>query len=246
MNNKEIVIRLLIAVIIGGLIGYEREYKKRPAGFRTHVLVCVGAAIISMIQISIGQSTIDLVTSNVALKEVFKIDYGRLGAQVITGVGFLGAGTIIHQKGSVKGLTTAATIWTVACVGLAIGLGYYFLSISSAILIFMILIIFKKLEGRLIYKKTNMKLIIEYNNGLDHSGEIQNYFEKHSIDIVDIYVIVEDNKNKKCKVEYSINVPNALSSSSLVKDFALFKEVNSYKFTKKIKVDNPFNNLDIK
>jgi len=232
MNNKEIVIRLLIAVIIGGLIGYEREYKKRPAGFRTHVLVCVGAAIISMIQISIGQSTIDLVTSNVALKEVFKIDYGRLGAQVITGVGFLGAGTIIHQKGSVKGLTTAATIWTVACVGLAIGLGYYFLSISSAILIFMILIIFKKLEGRLIYKKTNMKLIIEYNNGLDH--------------IVDIYVIDEDNKNKKCKVEYSINVPNALSSSSLVKDFALFKEVNSYKFTKKIKVDNPFNNLDIK
>ncbi len=226
MSYGEIIVRLLVSVLIGGLIGYEREYKQRPAGLRTHVLVCVGAAVVSMIQISIGQLVISQVSIDPYLREVFKIDYGRLGAQVITGVGFLGAGTIIHLKGSVKGLTTAATIWTVACIGLAVGLGFYFLSIASALIIFFTLIIFKKLEGKLIYKKKSVKLHVEFLNGIVGNKELCKFFEKESIDILDVSMVVKNNENKNFEFEYSINVPAALTNSSLISSLSLIKEIN--------------------
>lgn len=226
MSYGEIIVRLLVSVLIGGLIGYEREYKQRPAGLRTHVLVCVGAAVVSMIQISIGQLVISQVSIDPYLREIFKIDYGRLGAQVITGVGFLGAGTIIHLKGSVKGLTTAATIWSVACIGLAVGLGFYFLSMASALIIFFTLIIFKKLEGKLIYKKKSVKLHIEFSNGIVGNKELCKFFEKESIDILDVSMVMEKNENKNFEFEYSINVPAALSNSSLISSLSLIKEIN--------------------
>ena len=131
MLAYEVAIRLVLAVVVGGLIGYEREAKNRPAGFRTHILVCLGAAVTSMIQLYSIQDTTNLILQHPELQNVLKADIGRLGAQVITGVGFLGAGTIIHEKGSVKGLTTAASIWTVACIGLAVGFGYYTLTILA-------------------------------------------------------------------------------------------------------------------
>ena len=129
MSIIEIIIRLLLAVLIGGLVGYEREYKNKTAGFRTHILVCVGATVTSMIQMISIQDSIRLVQENPILKDILGTDIGRLGAQVITGVGFLGAGAIIRDKGAIKGLTTAASLWVVACIGLAVGLGYYSLSI---------------------------------------------------------------------------------------------------------------------
>ena len=132
----EVAIRLALAVVVGGLIGYEREFKNRPAGFRTHILVCLGAAITSMIQLYSIQDATNMIIQYPELANAMKVDIGRLGAQVITGVGFLGAGTIIHEKGSIKGLTTAASIWTVACIGLAVGLGYYTLTILSTIFVF--------------------------------------------------------------------------------------------------------------
>ncbi|MEG0773291.1 MgtC/SapB family protein [Clostridium sp.] len=226
MSHNEIIIRLLVAVLIGGLIGYEREYKQRPAGFRTHVLVCVAAAVVSMIQLSIGESVMQQVLNNESLKEVLKIDYGRLGAQVITGVGFLGAGTIIHLKGSVKGLTTAATIWTVACIGLAVGLGYYFLATTSALIIFITLIIFKKFEDKLIYKKRNLKLYIEFYDGISGNKELCKYFEELSIDILHVTMSMENHENKIFKFEYAISVPSSLSTSSLISNLSLIKETN--------------------
>ena len=229
MNYKEIILRLFFAVLIGGLIGYEREYKQRPAGFRTHILVCVGATIVSMIQILIGDMSIDIIKTNEALKEVFKVDYGRLGAQVITGIGFLGAGTIIHLKGSVKGLTTAATIWSVACIGLAVGFGFYFLSLSSAIIIFMTLIIFKKLESKFIYRKKVLKLLVEFSNNCDGTKELSKYFFKQSMDIIDVTVLLENNENKKITFEYSINVPISLSQSDFLSNLVLIKEITYFK-----------------
>ena len=133
LTIKEIIVRLILALIIGGLIGYEREMKNRAAGFRTHILVCLGATVVSLIQIDIGNKVIEMIKINETLSEVIKIDYGRLGAQVITGVGFIGAGTIIHTKRNIRGLTTAATLWIVACLGLSIGMGEYFISIFATI-----------------------------------------------------------------------------------------------------------------
>ena len=157
LTIKEIIVRLLLALIIGGIIGYERELQNRAAGFRTHILVCLGATIVSLLQIEIGNRAIEMIKLNASLAEVIKVDYGRLGAQVITGVGFLGAGTIIHNKGNIKGLTTAATLWVVACLGLAIGMGGYYISIFSTIIIFITLVFLKRIEGKLISKN-----IMEY------------------------------------------------------------------------------------
>jgi putative Mg2+ transporter-C (MgtC) family protein len=153
LDTYEIGLRLLLAILAGGAIGYEREFKNRPAGFRTHILVCVGAAVISMIQVTTIDQTIQIIQQNPQMAQALKADIGRLGAQVITGIGFLGAGTIITEKRSVKGLTTAASIWVVACIGLAIGLGYYSLSILSVISVFITLVGLKGFQVKFIEKK---------------------------------------------------------------------------------------------
>ena len=98
MDNYQIIVRLLLAIVIGGAIGYERQYKNRPAGFRTHILVCVGAAVVSMMQLHIVEESLQLVLENPILASAVKADSGRMPAQVITGIGFLGAGTIMHEK----------------------------------------------------------------------------------------------------------------------------------------------------
>lgn len=158
MEIRDIVIRLFLAVLIGGAIGYEREFKNRPAGFRTHILVCVGATVVSLIQSHMAETAMNNIILHPELSNVIKVDYARLGAQVITGVGFLGAGTILHDKGSIKGLTTAASIWVVACVGLAIGMGYYSIGILSGICIVLVLGVLKKFQNKFITQPDCIKV----------------------------------------------------------------------------------------
>lgn len=158
INKYEILLRFALSVFVGGLIGYEREYQSRPAGFITHILVCVGASIIAMIQILIVQDSLDMLLLYPQLSDSLKVDSGRLVSQVVSGVGFLGAGAIIHNKGSVTGLTTATTLWVVACIGIAIGIGYYFLSLVSAIGVFCVLVILKKVKFEIQKKATNKQM----------------------------------------------------------------------------------------
>ena len=110
----DILLRLALAVGVGLLVGVERERHHRPAGMKTHIMVCMGAAIVSMIQLHMTADTAAAVTEMPELAQVLKSDAGRLGAQVISGIGFLGAGTILQKKGSITGLTTAATLWLVS------------------------------------------------------------------------------------------------------------------------------------
>lgn len=125
----DVILRLSLAIVLGGAIGLNRERAHKPAGVKTHLMVSLGSALIMMVSIDMFQRYIGLSQN---------IDPGRIAAQVITGVGFLGAGTIIHAEGGlIKGLTTAASIWTVAGIGLACGGGMYFLAIvASALAIF--------------------------------------------------------------------------------------------------------------
>ncbi|MCH4888587.1 MgtC/SapB family protein [Acidaminobacter sp. JC074] len=146
MLYREIIVRLLLATLIGGIIGYERTVKNRPAGFRTHILVCVGAALVMVMQEEMMHNLITLLQSGTFDTQAIKLDLGRMAGQVITGVGFLGAGTIIRDKGQVKGLTTAASVWIVACIGLAIGAGMYFITLTAVIIVMFSLFILKKLE----------------------------------------------------------------------------------------------------
>ena len=122
VGYTEIFLRLILSVIAGGLIGLEREVVHKPAGIRTHMLVCLGSALFVLVAI-----------------ETLPNEAARIIAGIATGIGFLGAGTIFKSKNQVNGLTTAASIWTVSAVGLAIGLGYYLMTIIAVVLILLIL-----------------------------------------------------------------------------------------------------------
>lgn len=119
----EQILQIIGALVVGAAIGYERELKNKPAGFFTFTLVCVGSCLIAILQKNVITESINQIALNPGLAEVLKVDQGRIIAQVVSGIGFLGAGTIIHNRGNVRGITTAAMLWLVAALGLMIGTG---------------------------------------------------------------------------------------------------------------------------
>ncbi len=120
----ELLLELVLAVVLGGLIGFEREWKDKPAGLRTNILICMAAVLFAEISQRAAASG---------------GDPGRIAAQILTGVGFLGAGTILHQKGEVTGLTSAATIWMVTAIGVTLGFGAYLDAMGATILVLVVL-----------------------------------------------------------------------------------------------------------
>jgi len=143
--------RMVLAFLCGGAIGIEREYKRRPAGFRTHILICLGAAMTT------------LTSQYLAAATGYTTDVARLGAQVVAGVGFIGAGTIIvTRRQRVKGLTTAAGLWTAAIIGLAIGAGFYEGALFATGLILVAELVFSRLEYYILHNSPEIHLYLEY------------------------------------------------------------------------------------
>ena len=131
-----ISLKLITAFILGGMIGIDRSYRQKPAGSRTISLICLGSTLMMIISLDLSELYSDRVA-----------DPGRIAAQVVTGIGFLGAGAIIRARGAVHGLTTAATIWVVAGIGLAIGAGFYGAAVVTTVLVIFVLRIFLKIES---------------------------------------------------------------------------------------------------
>ncbi|QUH30354.1 MgtC/SapB family protein [Vallitalea guaymasensis] len=239
MEEYEVIIRIVIAILVGGLIGYERQITNRPAGFRTHILVCVGAAVVSIIQIESVERTIALIQEKPELANALKADIGRMGAQVITGVGFLGAGTIIREKGLVKGLTTAASIWVVACIGLAIGLGMYVITAASTIGVFISLVILKKVEDKFIDKVSTISLDIQYTGDKEFMKGIQKYFNMKNIKVRKIKFLSEESDLDETAATsegeiirhsiYSIDVPKYVNCTKIVQDLCRKKNIKQVK-----------------
>lgn len=149
ITYESIILRILTAIIVGGLIGLERGMKNRPAGLRTYMLVCVGACLI-------------MLTNQYIYQVAGAGDPMRLGAQVVSGIGFLGAGTIIVTKhNQIKGLTTAAGLWASAGVGLALGIGFYEAALTATIGIYLILTVLQKWEHRVRRKIRYIELYVE-------------------------------------------------------------------------------------
>lgn len=140
LSPLELTIRLLLSVLLGGLIGYERERNNRPAGFRTHILVCLGSTLLMLIS-AYGFAAF-------AGAKGVTIDPTRLAAQVIPSIGFLGAGTILRNDFSVTGLTTAASLWVASAIGLAVGVGFYFGAMLVTCMVLLSLYILNKVEKR--------------------------------------------------------------------------------------------------
>ena len=151
MNTLAVAFRLVLAVLCGGLIGIEREYKRRPAGFRTHILICLGAAMTT------------LTSQYMFLTMHLYTDVARLGAQVIAGIGFIGAGTIIVTKRQrVKGLPPAAGLWTAAIIGLVCGAGYVECAIFATAMVLVAELLLIKIEYRFAGKINDVNLYVEY------------------------------------------------------------------------------------
>lgn len=200
----DMLLRLLFASLCGGLIGIERGRKHRPAGFRTYMLVSMGAALTMVLGIYLSHM-IDLW----GLVGVVSTDVSRFGAQVINGIGFLGAGTIIITgRQQVKGMTTAAGLWASACMGLAIGAGFYVAAVTSCVLIIVTIVLFSKIESFILSRSRNINLYIEYEHTDDLSSIIER-IKMHDIRIFD----VELTKAKGSENPY----PNAIFTLQLPK-----------------------------
>lgn len=216
MEIQTIAIRLTIAILMAGAIGYEREYHSRPAGLRTHIMVCVGAVILAMIQEQNSMDAIQFAVDNPSLAGVVGTDKSRIVAQVVSGVGFLGAGTIMIQKRSVYGLTTAATIWAVAALGLAIGLGYYKIGIGG----FVAVIITLNFVKSIIYIPNIKKIKISYEKSEESRLYLERYFIDNRIDAtkVEFYVTLE-NENKIYNDVYEIQI-NDMNVNKIIQGIA--------------------------
>jgi len=143
VTEMQMIFRLVLAALLGGMVGIEREINEKAAGFRTHTLVSLGSCVIMLTSMHLFDM----------YKGVAVVDPGRIAAQVVSGIGFLGAGTIIRSKTSIIGLTTAASLWSVAGVGLAIGSGLYVVALAATILILGSLLVLTKIEKKV--KKKN-------------------------------------------------------------------------------------------
>ncbi len=189
MSWWEAGIRLFLAVVIGCIIGIERERKNRPAGMRTHVLVCVGAATIAIMESLMIADTITLNMNNASTG--IAISYGRISAQVISGIGFLGAGTIFISQKKIAGLTTAASLWNVACLGLAVGMGYYIIAVAGCVIVIVTLTVLQRVVRVNSVKHVEVKFI----HRVETIAFINDYFQSIGVRVLDIDFHVE-NKGK--------------------------------------------------
>lgn len=144
MEIQEILIKIGIATLIGGLIGNERKKSGKPAGIATHMAVCLGATLLTLIQKEIDHETLELAKQYPQAIQMLKLDTARIPAQIVSGIGFLGGGVILHSRKTVSGITTAATIWITACLGIGIGFGYYKIVFPVAFVLLIALYILKK------------------------------------------------------------------------------------------------------
>ena len=212
----DVVARLLVAAICGGVVGIERGKKNRPAGFRTYILVCTGAALTMIL----GQYlfAMESVWRSVASEALFPTtDISRFGAQVINGIGFLGAGTIIVTgRQQVKGMTTAAGLWASACMGLAIGAGFYMGALLCCGFIILAMVFFTRFESFVIAHSKNINLYVEFED-MDDLSNIVEQIRSKNVRIFDVEITkAKYSETKYPNAIFSLRLPKKMTHSSLV------------------------------
>ena len=203
----DMLARVGVAILCGGVIGIERGRKRRPAGFRTYMLVCVGSAMTMILSTYLAVMMSGIWAEEAGITA--STDLSRFGAQVINGIGFLGAGTIIVTgRQQVKGMTTAAGLWASACMGLCIGAGFYLPALICCIFIIVTVVILSKLERFILSRSRNINLYVEFEDINDLSDVIE------KIKLYDTRIFdVEVTKAKHSETKY----PNAIFTLKLSK-----------------------------
>ncbi len=214
------MLRIVLAVLVGGALGLERERRSSPAGFRTYMLVAIGSTMTVMLS-----QYLDLMLagpwSGAAAAAGARHDVSRFGAQVINGVGFLGAGSIILTgRRRVKGLTTAAGLWASACLGLAIGAGYYECVLVSVALILVCMYVFPALENRLILRSRYMNILVELEC-LENLGCVLGLLREQGVKVFDIDLSKQPEDHRaRLGVHLSVYLPRELNHTLLLAKLA--------------------------
>ncbi|NLV88880.1 MAG: MgtC/SapB family protein [Tissierellia bacterium] len=201
----EIILRLILSAILGGLIGMEREISNRPAGLRTHILVTIGSSLIMLVSID---------GFYILGKGVLSGDPARLAAQVVSGIGFIGAGTIMRTGNNITGLTTAASLWVSAGIGLAIGAGYYLGAIVTAAIVLLTLMSLGVLEKKKLMRKYKGIEVVGLNRpGL--IGNIGTLFARYGISIRDIKIVSNEfqcaDEEAIMRIHFLVKIPSAFN-----------------------------------
>lgn len=166
-------LRLFVAVLLGGIIGFERAERGREAGLRTHIMVCLGACLVMLI----SEYVVNTLNMNT--------DVTRLGAQVISGIGFLGVGCIINDGDKIKGLTTAAGLWVTACVGLATGIGNYIVATATTVIMILVMLLITPLSKKILASKSKVAISVKASSG-EAFGSVYAFLENKVINITSI------------------------------------------------------------
>ncbi len=215
-----IIVRLSLIVLLSGLIGFEREFKNHPAGLRTHILVGVGACLLMLLSLFGFE---DFINSHL---QTTRYDPSRIPSYVVSGIGFLGAGTIlIHGGVTVKGLTTAASIWTVAGLGLVVGVGMYFEAVLATIIIITTLLFLDKLETKLesLFKKSdasqkNYLISIIINREKDNLARINQLLLDKKIEVQKFNMENNDWDDSVVKYTFKVKTPHTISHIELMEN----------------------------
>lgn len=174
IDQHTIIFRIVLSFFAGALIGFERETHRQPAGLRTHMLICIGSTIIMLLSIYIPQT----------YPRFQNGDPGRIAAQVVSGIGFIGAGAILRMGINVRGLTTAASIWAIAAIGLVIGAGMYLTAAIAVVLILIVLIVVEQLEKHF-FTPVNTKLLIVHSSNSESDQSVQTTLKNYKIRVID-------------------------------------------------------------
>jgi putative Mg2+ transporter-C (MgtC) family protein len=223
ISNLELTIRMITAVVLGGAIGLEREYSNHAAGFRTHILVCIGSTVIMLLSIyGFGEFADEF---NV------RMDPARLAAQVISGIGFLGAGAILRNGSSITGLTTAASIWVVAAIGLAVGAGFYYPAALTTVLVLVILFLLNKWEKHLLRHRRNHEVTIKILDKPGTLGKIATKFGEQGVTIrnltmstIESDTIVDDDEGTM-EIRFQLKAPNPTKMLKAIEEIMRVPEV---------------------
>lgn len=188
----ELLFQLLLATLLGGAIGMERELSGKPAGLRTNILICVGAALFTVLSVKLSGD---------------RGDPGRVAAQILTGVGFIGAGTILHARGSVTGLTSAATIWVVSAIGMAVGAGAYVEAVGTALLVMLVLAGLGFVENFIARRATHSRLKVHTSPTVGALEEVETLVRRTGLDVIRVE---SRRENVDLVIEFELSGPKRL------------------------------------
>jgi len=219
ISEVQIILRVLLGAVLGAVIGFERERDNQPAGLRTHMILVVGATLAMVLSVNLGY---------LFARPGTPADPARLAAQVISGIGFLGAGAILRYGFNVKGLTTATSLWTMAIVGMAVGAGYYLIGVFTTALMLVVLGLLNIIENRFVRKSVSRFISIQANYRKGVVKAIRQIVQEFSDDLVS-FTIQKHIKNKRLRIQVVAHISRDQTLEDLIETLSDIDGVRNLK-----------------